>query len=62
MSRFKPQEDYAERMHKQGCTKVSTWVPEHLRQELLDIAEDMRKENAAESKKRSNVQKGLFDE
>ena len=63
MSRFKAQEDYADRLHRQGCVKISTWVPEHLRAELLEIAEDMRKENIAEiKKKRLNGQEDMFNE
>ncbi len=48
MPRHKPQEDYADRMRSQNCMKVSTWVPSHMREELLDIAEEMRRENAAD--------------
>ena len=55
MRTWKAQENYATKMNKQGCVKISAWVPEHLRQELLDIAEEMRRENLADRhKQRAN--------
>lgn len=50
--RFKPQEQYAQRMRDQGCVKISAWVPEKNRDELLGIAEDMRKENTVELRRK----------
>ena len=56
MSKYKAQEAYVDKMHRQGCVKISTWVPEDMRDELLDIAEDMRRENlAALQKMRANT-------
>lgn len=52
MKKWKAQETYAEKMERQNCLKISTWVPDYLRQELLDIAEEMRRENLAELRKR----------
>lgn len=45
-SKYKSQESYNERMKKRGFIKVGAWVPVEDREELLDIAHEMRSDFA----------------
>jgi len=43
-TRFKPQINYEEKQRRKGLVKVAAWVPITERENLLSIAEDMRKQ------------------
>lgn len=45
MTKYKAQEKYNERRLHEGFVRVTTWVPQRFREELLVLAEDMRQED-----------------
>jgi hypothetical protein len=44
-SQIEVQRDYDNRRKKEGLTRVTVWVPEHLKSALVSLALDMRNNN-----------------